>query len=51
MNNKIKQLVTKLKYARKIVSWKLVEEVVEILMEINNDKPNEHKSSETKKPI
>ena len=44
----IKTLLKKLKLARRLVSWKSVEEVVEALQEIENDKLKSHKDPQDK---
>lgn len=44
----IKTLLKKLKMARRLVSWKYVEEVVETLQEIENDKLKSHKNTQDK---
>lgn len=44
----IKTLLKKLKLARRLVSWKYVDEVMEALQEIENDKLKSHKSTQDK---
>ena len=44
----IKTLLKKLKLARRLVSWKYVEEVMETLQEIENDKLKSHKATQDK---
>jgi|APGre2960657423_1045063.scaffolds.fasta_scaffold24363_6 hypothetical protein len=44
----LKPLVKKLKLARRLVSWKHVEEVMQTLQEIEDDKLKSHKDKKDK---
>lgn len=46
----LKELVKKLRLARKLVSWKMVDEVKENLMEMLNDKTKSNQAAKDKKP-
>lgn len=46
----LKELVKKLRLARKLVSWKMVDEVKENLMEMLNDKAKSNQAAKDKKP-